>query len=168
MRNLNCWSKICILNFWRSQCLRLLRPCRKWRGWKKIKSTSFHQYSWNSEVETTWISLIGWHHKTSSTYLDRMDKEHQMAWMNVVITWANGPHVRNYNRYLLPKHWRTYAYSKHIRTDQFWSYILVHIITVKKQPKTQESWFLLCIIFYVWYALEISWGFSTEEMILFS
>ena len=31
----------------------------------------FHQYSWNSGVETTWISLIGWHHKTSKiTYLD--------------------------------------------------------------------------------------------------
>ena len=38
-------------------------------GTKKIKSTSFHQYSWNSEVETNWISLIGWHHKTSSIYL---------------------------------------------------------------------------------------------------
>ena len=37
-------------------------------GTKKIKSTSFHQYSWNSEVETTWISLIGWYHKTSSVY----------------------------------------------------------------------------------------------------
>ena len=35
-------------------------------GMKKIKSTSFHQYSWYSEVETTWISLIGWHHKTST------------------------------------------------------------------------------------------------------
>ena len=73
MRNLNFWSKIFILNFWRSQCLRLLRPCRKWRGWKKIKSTSFHQYSWNSEVETTWISLIGWHHKTSNTYPEKSD-----------------------------------------------------------------------------------------------
>ena len=38
-------------------------------GTKKIKSMSFHQYSWISEVETTWISLIGWHHKTSSIYL---------------------------------------------------------------------------------------------------
>ena len=37
-------------------------------GTKKIKSTSFHQYSWNSEVETTWISLISWHHKTSTKY----------------------------------------------------------------------------------------------------
>ena len=37
----------------------------------KKKSLSFHQYSWNSEVETTWISLIGWHHKTSSTYSPR-------------------------------------------------------------------------------------------------
>ena len=46
--------------------LLLLRPCTKWRGRKKIKSTSFNQYSWNSKVETTWISLIGWHHKTSS------------------------------------------------------------------------------------------------------
>jgi hypothetical protein len=26
---------------------------------------SFHQYSWTSEVETTWISLIGWPHRTS-------------------------------------------------------------------------------------------------------
>ena len=57
-----------ILNFWSSQCLRLLRPCIKWRGRKKIKSTSFHQYSWNSEVETTWISMIGWHNKTSKGY----------------------------------------------------------------------------------------------------
>ena len=32
-----------------------------------MKSMSFHQYSWNSEVDTTWISLIGWHHKTSSS-----------------------------------------------------------------------------------------------------
>ena len=33
-----------------------------------MKSMSFHQYSWNSEVETNWISLIDWHHKTSTTY----------------------------------------------------------------------------------------------------
>ena len=38
-------------------------------GIKKLKSRSFHQYSWNTEVETTWISLIGWAHKTSSIYL---------------------------------------------------------------------------------------------------
>ena len=38
-------------------------------GTKKIKSTSFHHYSRNSEVETTWISLIGWPHKTSSMYI---------------------------------------------------------------------------------------------------
>ena len=37
-------------------------------GTKKNKSMSFHQYSWNSELETTWISLIGWHHKTSIIY----------------------------------------------------------------------------------------------------
>ena len=35
-------------------------------GTKKIKSRSFHQYSWNSEVDTTWISLIGWPNKTSN------------------------------------------------------------------------------------------------------
>ena len=39
---------------------------QKMEGMKKIKSTLFHQYSWNSEVETTWISLIGCHHKTST------------------------------------------------------------------------------------------------------
>ena len=36
---------------------------------KKKKSTSFHQYSLNSEVETMRISLISWHHKTSNKYL---------------------------------------------------------------------------------------------------
>ena len=41
-------------------------------GMKKIKSTSFHQYSWNSEVEAKWISLIGWHHKTSIKYVSYM------------------------------------------------------------------------------------------------
>ena len=68
MRNLNFWSKLFILRFWSCHCLRLLRPCNKWRGQKKIKPKSFLQYSWNSEVETTWISLIGWPHKTSRTY----------------------------------------------------------------------------------------------------
>ena len=43
---------------------------QKMEGMKKIKSMLFHQYSWNSEVETTWISLIGWHHKTSSIFFD--------------------------------------------------------------------------------------------------
>ena len=47
----------------------LLRPYTKWRGQKKIKTTSFHQYPWNSEVETTWISLIGWPLKTSIDYV---------------------------------------------------------------------------------------------------
>ena len=31
-------------------------------------SMLFHQYSWHSEVEKTWISLIGWHHKTSRVH----------------------------------------------------------------------------------------------------
>ena len=65
IRHYNFWSKFFILRFWSSRCLRLLRPCNKPRGQKKIKSTLFHQYSWNSEVETTWISLMGWPHKTS-------------------------------------------------------------------------------------------------------
>ena len=32
------------------------------------KKMSFHQYSWNSEVETSWISLIGWPYYLSFTY----------------------------------------------------------------------------------------------------
>ena len=35
---------------------------------KKVKSRSFQQYLWNSEIYTTWINLIGWPHKTSSIY----------------------------------------------------------------------------------------------------
>ena len=40
----------------------------KVEGTKKIKTMLFHQYSWNSEVEKTWISLIGLPHKTSTAY----------------------------------------------------------------------------------------------------
>ena len=54
MRNLNFGSKIFILNFWSRRKGR--------RGRKKIKWTSFHQYSWISEIETTWISLITPYH----------------------------------------------------------------------------------------------------------
>jgi len=37
--------------------------------WEKNKiNVAFHQYSWNSDVEATWISLIGWPHKTSTAY----------------------------------------------------------------------------------------------------
>ena len=67
-----------ILNFWSSQFLRLLRPCNKWRRQKKIKPKSFHQYSWNSEFETT---CIGWPHKKSKLlclvfYLPLSDANH--------------------------------------------------------------------------------------------
>ena len=52
---------------------------QKMEGMKKIKSMSFHHFSWNSEVETTWISLIGWHHKTSNTYLNSIYNLIQMT-----------------------------------------------------------------------------------------
>ena len=35
-------------------------------------SRLLHQYSWNSEVETTWINLICWPHRTSSTALRKV------------------------------------------------------------------------------------------------
>ena len=61
MRNLNFWS---IFQYLKESMFEASEALQKMEGKKKIKSTSFHQYSWNSEVETTWISLIGWHHKT--------------------------------------------------------------------------------------------------------
>ena len=43
-------------------------------GTQKFKSRLFHQFSWNFEAETTWISLICWLHKVSTKerllYLD--------------------------------------------------------------------------------------------------
>ena len=36
---------------------------------QKIILRWFQLYSWNSEVETTWISLIGWPHRTSNVYV---------------------------------------------------------------------------------------------------
>ena len=44
------WTKIVILRFWG-----FWGPAEN-RGDKKIKTILIHQYSWNSEVETTWIS----------------------------------------------------------------------------------------------------------------
>ena len=42
---------------------------QKTEATKKLKTKSFHQYSWNSEVETTWISLIGRPHLLGSIRL---------------------------------------------------------------------------------------------------
>ena len=36
---------------------------------KKLKSMLFHQDLWNSELETTWKSLIGWPHRMSTSCL---------------------------------------------------------------------------------------------------
>ena len=63
-------------------------------GMKKIKSTSFHQYLWNSEVEITWTSLITWHHKTSTKYRVTI----LMAWTDTI--------VKPY-----PQYWRSYLYT---------------------------------------------------------
>ena len=38
-------------------------------GTKKLKSKPFNQYSWSSEVESTWTSLIHWPYRTSSMYV---------------------------------------------------------------------------------------------------
>ena len=38
------------------------------RGNDFEEKRSFHQYSCNYEVGTTWTSLIGWPHRTSTTY----------------------------------------------------------------------------------------------------
>ena len=46
----------------------------------KKKIMSFHQYSWNSEVGTTWISLICWHQKTSNRYV--LEKEYYVISRN--------------------------------------------------------------------------------------
>ena len=42
----------------------LLRLCNK-----SQEPKNENQYSWNSEVKTTWISLIGWPQKTSNMYI---------------------------------------------------------------------------------------------------
>ena len=62
IRNLNFGSKV----FIRKQSIfEASEALHKVEGTKKVKTKSFHQYSLNFEVEKTWISLIGWPHKTS-------------------------------------------------------------------------------------------------------
>ena len=58
--NEECFEAVNVWGFW--------GPATS-QGDKKIKSKSFHQYSWNSKVGTTWISLIGWPQKTSNMYI---------------------------------------------------------------------------------------------------
>ena len=53
---------------------------------------SFHQYSWNSEVKTMWIILIGWHHKTSNNYLlkctvSTYNRKGRVGNENIVLYW---------------------------------------------------------------------------------
>ena len=67
MRYLNSWSKLFIL-FLKQSMFEASEALQKPSGIKKLRSMLFHQYSWNSEVETTWISLICWAHRTSSMY----------------------------------------------------------------------------------------------------
>ena len=50
-------------------CVLASEAPQKPSGTKKMFSRSFHQYSWNSEVETTWKSLICWQHRTSNGYV---------------------------------------------------------------------------------------------------
>ena len=58
MRNLNFWSKIFILRFWSSQCLRLLRPCNKPRGQKKSnqhRSINIHKILKQKQPGSAWL-----------------------------------------------------------------------------------------------------------------
>ena len=73
------WSKLFLLQnfmnidgttlFFKQSTFETSEALQKPAGTKKTKSRLFHQYSWNSEVETTWISLILWPHRTSNIYV---------------------------------------------------------------------------------------------------
>ena len=60
MKYLHLWSKLLYQIFRKSETL------QKPEGW--LWKKSFHLNQWNSEVETTWISLIGWSLRTSISY----------------------------------------------------------------------------------------------------
>ena len=64
-------------------------------------SGSFHQYSWNSEVETTWKSLICWQHRMSNIYLNRdksqnykTDFWHWKLTLKIKFWWFLSPHTQ--------------------------------------------------------------------------
>ena len=58
-------------------CLYFWGP-KQWEGTISKKRRSFHWFSRNSELEATWISLIGWPHKTSSMYV------YYANWQNLI------------------------------------------------------------------------------------
>ena len=67
MRNLNFWSKIFILNFWRSQCWGFWGPAEN-GGDEKNKINVVPSIFMKFWSKKTWISLIGWHHKTCTLH----------------------------------------------------------------------------------------------------
>ena len=97
---------------------------QKMEGMKKIKSMSFHQYSWNSEVEATWISLIGWHHKTSSTYSTNNE---QLQWPksslfpSLTVLSKNSYHLKLYLSFYVSGHlWQFIGYQSLAHRGRFW------------------------------------------------
>ena len=52
-----------------SELLEIVPSREQWEGTISKKRRLFHWFSRNSELEATWISLIGWPRKTSTTYV---------------------------------------------------------------------------------------------------
>ena len=60
--------QICHTYFLKQSLFETSEALQKPKEKKKIEKTLFHWYSWNSEVETTRNSLIGWRHRTSTRH----------------------------------------------------------------------------------------------------
>ena len=71
---------------------------------------SFHQYSWNYEVDTTWISLIGWPQKTSNMYIvvyifcwHSKPEELPKRWQSSVSPSNAATHLNHFDNYCVSK-----------------------------------------------------------------
>ena len=58
--------------FFKQSIFEASEALKQWEGTISKKRRLFHWFSRNSELEATWISLIGWPHKTSSIYVHKV------------------------------------------------------------------------------------------------
>ena len=100
-------------------------------------SRSFHQYSWNSEVETTWKRLICWRHRTSI----------KKPYFGVHIWWNDTYFLRNISRLIhiqfvslfcfFSKNWFFFLFF-HCSTKPTWKSLLKDVYMENYKRSTRQ------------------------------
>ena len=82
-------------------CVLASEALQEAEGTKKMFSRLFHQYSWNSEVKTTWKGLICWQHRTSTNYVVGILKNIFICVVFAQASQKGIKFIKTMNRYLI-------------------------------------------------------------------